>query len=200
MLVAVISPEGDDPREAAALEGFLSAGLRRYHVRKPSWNRDRLEAWLRALPAAWRGSLVLHGEPGLARGLGLAGCHQRDDGGFPGGFSRACHDMDGLARALPAYSQVIFGPVSSSISKPGYGPAQSAPWAQLTGLLARRAPGDARVLAVGGVTPDLLPRCLELGFDGAALLGYIWSDKDPLAAYLRVRDADDARKGACHAA
>ena len=55
MRIVVISPESEDPREAAALDGLLAAGLDHYHVRKPAWAEAELESWLRA-PSAGTGA------------------------------------------------------------------------------------------------------------------------------------------------
>ena len=46
MRIIVISPESSDAREVPAMQGFLAAGLERYHVRKPAWSEAELEAWL----------------------------------------------------------------------------------------------------------------------------------------------------------
>jgi thiamine-phosphate pyrophosphorylase len=191
MRLVVISPETADSREVPAMEGFFAAGLERYHVRKPAWTRNALEAWLGHLPAAWRPRIILHGHPALAAALGLGGAHEADGaaGGGPPAFSRSCHDVPTLRRLLPAHGSLFFGPVFPSLSKPGYGPAPDFPWAELSAALAGRSRGDARVLAIGGVTAAGLPRCRDLGFDGAAVLGAVWGEADPVAAYAALRGA-----------
>jgi thiamine-phosphate pyrophosphorylase len=202
MQIVVISPESADPREAAALGAFFEAGLERYHVRKPLWARAELGAWLRGLPRHWRPRLVLHGHRELAEELGLGGWHDRDrDGeGTPPGASRSCHDLPSLRGHLPAYRAILFGPVFPSLSKAGYGPPSGFPWESLTALLRERGPEDARVLAIGGVTAGGLARCLELGFDGAAVLGAVWGGPDPLRSYSEIRDAAARLEVARHAA
>lgn len=77
----VISPEHEDPREVAVLGDLFAAGLERYHVRKPTWSREKLEAWLRALPREWRPRLVLHTHHALVASLALGGAHERDKPG-----------------------------------------------------------------------------------------------------------------------
>jgi thiamine-phosphate pyrophosphorylase len=95
---------------------------------------------------------------------------------------------------------VLFGPVFSSLSKPGHGPAADFPWAELASLLAGARPRAARILAIGGITAARLPRCRELGFDGAAVLGAVWGAPDPVAAYSLIRDVAAKLEGARHAA
>ena len=94
-----------------------------------------------------------------------------------------------------------------SLTKPGYGPAADFPWDSLRTVLRearrRRAAGDdgsASVFAIGGVTANRLARCRELGFDGAAVLGAVWNDSDPLRAFGRIRDAAARLEAARHAA
>jgi thiamine-phosphate pyrophosphorylase len=202
MRIAVISPESEDPRELAAMEGFFLAGLERYHVRKPSWTVEALGAWLGGIPASWRPRIILHQHHPLAAGLGIGGVHDRDQEGNPvrGASSRSCHGIGSLRRSLPLYESLLFGPVFASLTKEGYGPPADFPWDELKSVLSERSPADARVLAIGGVTAAGLPRCQELGFDGAAVLGAVWNEKDPVAAYVSLRDAAAGMEAKRHAA
>jgi thiamine-phosphate pyrophosphorylase len=190
MRIAIISPESDDPREIPAMEGFFAAGLERYHVRKPSWTADSLEAWLRGLPVTWRARIVLHQHHALVAALGLGGRHEKGDSQRAAGPSRSCHDLVSLRRYLKAFEQVIFGPVFPSISKEGYAPVGDFPWKELESLLkGRGSQGSTRVLAIGGITAERLARCRELGFDGAAVHGAVWNSPDPVGAFAAILDA-----------
>jgi thiamine-phosphate pyrophosphorylase len=202
MRIVVISPEAEDPRELPAMEGLFAAGLGRYHVRKPAWTRGALEAWLGGLPAAWRPRIVLHQHHALANRLGLGGVHERDLGEKSAvrAFSRSCHAIESLRASLPRYESLFFGPVFASLTKEGYGPAADFPWDALASLLSERAPSDARVLAIGGVTSAGLARCRELGFDGAAVLGAVWNTQDPVATFVGLRDAAAGMEAKRHAA
>ena len=215
MKLVVISPEGDDPREHAVLADLFSAGLERYHVRKPAWSHAKLETWLRPLPRDWRARLVLHQHHDLVAALGLGGRHWRDVGGgsdappvqpstvggrtaLPGSItSRSCHELSSLRAALGRYDSVFFGPVFPSISKPGHGPRPEMPVSELSALLDSRtaAARRTRVLALGGITVETALRALALGFDGVAVLGTIWQAADPLHAFTRLQNSL-----ACHAA
>src|SRR5262245_33995281 len=112
MKLIVISPEGEDAREAAVLGDLFAAGLERYHVRKPTWPADKLKAWICRLPDEWRPRLILHSQHPLVEDLGLGGRHWRDMPGNAGGStapfmmeqpvvrgrftSRSCHDIPTL--------------------------------------------------------------------------------------------------------
>lgn len=201
MKIVVISPESEDPREVAAMEGFFAEGLGHYHVRKPAWTPAFLEAWLRALPVAWRARIVLHQHHALVAALGLGSRHEKGDSKRAQGPSRSCHDLVALRRYLKAFDQVIFGPLFPSLSKPGYAPAADFPWAELKSVLkGRGAKGSARVLAIGGITARGLGRCAELGFDGAAVHGAVWGESNPVAAYAAIRDVAEQLEASRRAA
>jgi len=203
MRIVVISPESADPREVAALDGLLAAGLEYYHVRKPAWAEAELESWLARLPQDWRPRLILHGHPQIAARLGLGGRHDSDRMGSPAqaGYSRSCHDLASLRRHLPTYRAILFGPVFESITKPGYGPPPGFPWGELRSLLGKKkSESGARVLAIGGVTSARLARCRELGFDGVAVMGAIWNKADPVGSFARIRDCAARLEEAHHAA
>jgi thiamine-phosphate pyrophosphorylase len=202
MKIVVISPETADSREFPAMGGLFKAGLERYHVRKPRWSRMALEAWLGHVPEALRPRLILHQHHELAARFGLGGIHDRDTGApaTPGAVSRSCHDLASLRRYRPEYPSLFFGPVFSSLSKADYGPAANFPWRELERALAERDPGAASVLAVGGVTAEGLRRCHDLGFKGAAVLGAVWNEMDPVGAYRGIRAAADRLGSARHVA
>jgi thiamine-phosphate pyrophosphorylase len=209
MKLVVISPEHDDPRESAALGDLFAAGLERYHVRKPAWSREKLAAWLRALPSEWRARIVLHSHHDLVAELGLGGVHFRDEvgRGVPAeprltedgspNLSRSCHELASLRAALGHYDSVFFSPVFPSLSKPGHGPSADFPFTALAAILATRTEPERRtaVLALGGITAETAPRALALGFDGVAVLGAIWQAADPVRAFLEIQNSI-----ACHAA
>jgi thiamine-phosphate pyrophosphorylase len=90
--------------------------------------------------------------------------------------------------------------VFPSLSKEGHIPAADFPWEELKAMLSRGERGNCRVLAIGGVTAGRLGRCFELGFDGAAALGAVWGDPNPVGAYLDLRRHAQKLWGARHAA
>lgn len=196
MKLVVITPEALDPREPAVLATLFAAGLERCHVRKPSVARAALAAWLHAVPAGFHPRLVLHQHHDLVAELSLGGRHWRDDGRAPlvppvgGGLtSRSCHDLATLHAALGRYDSVFFGPLFSSVSKPGYGPGGNVSPADLAALLTARTATARRtaVIALGGVTAANAPQCRALGFDGVAVLGAVWPAADPVRAFLQLQ-------------
>ena len=102
MNLVLISPEGDDAREAAMLGELFAMGLERYHVRKPGWSRAKLAAWLGALPTVWRPRLVLHQHHDLVAELALGGVHWRESDLQAGRGADAAADPRAIESPLTA--------------------------------------------------------------------------------------------------
>lgn len=45
-----------------------------------------------------------------------------------------------------------------------------------------------KVIALGGVTYERLPEVVDMGFDGAGMLGAIWSSKNPVKELIRSQE------------
>jgi len=172
----VISPESEDAREHAVLVKLFVAGLTSYHLRKPTWSRDQLIAWLRALPVGLHPRIVLHTHHDLAAEFTVGGVHDRDTPEIPSnpiGYrmrSRAVHDLATLRASLDDYDRLLFSPVFASFSKPGHGPALDHDDLRPALALPRRA----EVIALGGIDASRIATCRDLGFDGVAVLGAIF--------------------------
>ena len=189
MKLIVISPESEDPREHAVLAELFAAGLTSYHLRKPTWTRNQLAAWLCAFPAKFHSRIVLHTHHDLATEFALGGLHYRDADGNPLTLlrSRAVHDLTTLRAALAGYDRLLVSPIFPSFSKPGHAPATRLAPAELKSVLA--LPHRAEVIALGGIDASRIPACHELGFDGVAALGAIWQAADPVRAFAELQTA-----------
>jgi len=210
MKLVVISPEADEPREHVVLPELFSAGLERYHVRKPHWSQEKMSAWLDVVPNKWRSRLVLHQHHDLAVKFGCGGVHFKDpevgrgvpaEPGILGRddaphrplrmrdlppclfTSRSCHDLASLDTALGDYDAVFFSPIFPSISKQGYRPTIALEI--VAERLSRRTDAERKteVIALGGITPANVTCCAELGFDGVAVLGALWQSAEPLEVF-----------------
>ena len=196
MHLALISPESEEPRERRILKALFTAGLTRYHVRRPGWDSAKVRRWLMAAPATWRSSLVLHGHPDLAREFGLAGVHWGEataplNPPPQPAPSRACHTPEALEKALGHYAAVLYSPVFESLSKPGHAPGKATGLDRIPRILAARrgAAKNTTVYALGGMTSENLATAAGLGFDGAAVLGSVWHAADPVAAFKGLQEA-----------
>lgn len=187
------------PGEAECLEGLLAAGLEKLHLRKPGAGEEEMEGLLKQLSPRWHRRLVLHGSRGLSRlaaryGIPQIHCPVKELGtglvGTPVGeklrapeenrqpiYSASLHsweEMKEIEEAGLAY--VLMSPLFDSISKPGYA---------ANPILLQRpaAPYPCKVIGLGGVDKDTIGGLVRQGWDGAAVLGWIW--EDPAAAVER---------------
>jgi thiamine-phosphate pyrophosphorylase len=171
-----------DRRQAARpLEGVvadaLAAGCRWVSLREKDLPAAERLALLRRLVALARpaGAVVtVHADAEaaaeadglhLAAGGDLDAARQRLGPAALIGIS--CHSGGEVDAAIAAGTDyVTLGPLARTASKPGHAPTLSLAEA---GAIAQRHPG--RVIALGGVGPDLLPGLIAAGFAGAAVMG-----------------------------
>lgn len=87
---------------------------------------------------------------------------------------RSVHDAaEARAQAALGADYVFLGPIWATASHPGV-PG--------VGLEAIAAAQPARVIAIGGVTPERTAACLEAGAWGVAAISALWLTDDPAAA------------------
>lgn len=174
MFAVAITSAGELAGEADAARWLISAGLR-LHLRKPGWDRARLEAWLTGWRAEERWLVTLHGDNQTARELGCGGAHHPGAvGGVAMRGSRSAHTVEELRGWAQVVDYALFSPVFASVSKPGHGPTTDLERLAQELAAAARPP----TAALGGVTADNASQCRDLGFEGVASLGWLWA---PLA-------------------
>lgn len=97
-------------------------------------------------------------------------------------FSTSIHTLTDWSLLAGRVNLVYYSPVFASISKPGYGPAQSIDTVarQITHI--RQQTDELPLLiGLGGVQPNTIRQVQDAGFDGAAVLGTLWQSPDPVA-------------------
>jgi thiamine-phosphate pyrophosphorylase len=183
-LLVVITAPVFFPGEAACLEGLLAAGLQKLHLRKPGASEEEMEVLLRQIAPRWHSQLVLHHRAGRAGGsrelahlaarygIPQIHCPLSELAGAPIAVSASLHSWEEIKEIEGAgLTYVFLSPVFDSISKPGY--------AASPGLLQRPAsphPCKVRVIGLGGVNKDTIGSLIREGWDGAAVLGWIWEE------------------------
>ena len=193
----VITTPAALPEEPRLLAAVLGAGAAALHLRKPSWPAAQVETLIQAIPAPFHARLVLHGHPELVRRYGLGGLHltgrqraatRRRPLLLPGQtLSTSFHSLAEISRHRRRYDYVFLSPIFASISKQGYAGNFELPGLQA--FFRRRAarPGyHPPVLALGGIDAQNLALVQATGFAGAAVLGTIWQNADPVAALQRL--------------
>ena len=162
--------------EADFIDRLFGHGLDRLHLRKPGAEIGECRRLLDGISREWLPQIVVHDNFGLCREYGLGGVHLNGRNpmappNHEGSVSRSCHSLEEISRYKGECDYLTLSPIFNSISKQGYmaafGPGQLAA-ARDSGLI------DRRVIALGGVTLENIPRVKELGFGGVAILGDVW--------------------------
>lgn len=178
--------------EVAAITALCRAGLELFHLRKPGSSAEECGALLEQLPPFCRGRIVTHDHFGLVARFGLRGVHLNGRNplpppGFAGQRSASCHSLEELAgRKREGFDYLFLSPVFDSLSKRGYRaafPPEALAAAREAGVL-----DGQRVVALGGIRPELLEQVAAWGFGGAAVLGYVWQG-DPVGRLRLLQEA-----------
>lgn len=172
----VITSPGFLRGEADFIDRLFGHGLDWLHLRKPGADIGECRRLLDGISREWLPRIVVHDNFGLCREYGLGGVHLNGRNpmappNHEGSVSRSCHSLEEISRYKGECDYLTLSPIFNSISKQGYmaafGPGQLAA-ARDSGLI------DRRVIALGGVTLENIPRVKELGFGGVAILGDVW--------------------------
>lgn len=167
-----LAPVATDPKVAVQL-------------RAKTLDEGQLEALARTVRARLpRSVLILNGSADVAAGLGYQGVHWPEAAlpdhlpPEPRWQSSAVHDVDALHRAEQAgVNAAVFGSVFVPGSKAG----------TAAGTEALRAVCEAArvpVIAIGGITPQRVARCLEAGATGVAVVSGVLGARDPAGAVV----------------
>lgn len=136
-------------------------------------------------------ALVVASDTALAHRVGAIGVHlaRADRSTVVGGLlvGRSCHDLTEVAAAGAEGVDYLFvSPVSTTTSKPGYGPALGS--AGASRLAERGAPGTA-AYGLGGITPGSAAACRHAGLSGVAVMGAVMAARDPALVTAELKRA-----------
>lgn len=147
------------------------------HIRKPESDEEEVERLLGRLKESGcdMSRLTIHYNEPLARRYGLGGVHLRGEEMEKGAGeglrkSLSTHSWKEVQQYAGRVDYLFISPLFDSISKPGY---RSGLDPEETFF--RLAHHDGRIVALGGVSADTITQVERLGFDGAAVLGAVWS-------------------------
>lgn len=196
----VISPPECVEREHVLLLELFARGLTTAHIRKPGLPVEDLERYIQRIPAAHHKHLVLHSHYQLALRYNLKGIHLtersrqepatatwlRQMRGHS--VSASFHSLAEVSRHRRRYDYVFLSPIFDSTSKTDYRSGfqlwevqrAMAGWQRRNGYV-------PQVVALGGIAPGNIGQVQEAGFAGAAVLGGIWQQPDPVAAFRELQ-------------
>jgi thiamine-phosphate pyrophosphorylase len=135
------------------------------------------------IAAEYRSKLVLHHNHEWGRSKGLKRFHYsekdrtnwketewkgRDENVI---YSTSVHTMEEYNELPDHFSYAFLSPVFDSISKADYKAVKFD--------LEKRVRKETKLIGLGGIQAENIQEVIQMGFDGAALLGAIWNSNDP---------------------
>ncbi|MCL3780849.1 thiamine phosphate synthase [Prolixibacteraceae bacterium JC049] len=147
------------------------------HLRKPGASEREICQLLDQIKPAHYSKIVIHNHPEIARVYGIR-IHTsgvfRDK--IEGAVSTSFHSIEEAMQYDGVYEYVFLSPIFSSISKYGY----EKNWnrGELMNFLQKDR--KTELIALGGIDENRITEVAEMGFDGCALLGAVWSNTNEL--------------------
>ncbi len=199
MKLIILSPNTDIPHETTTANRLLDMGAYRFHIRKPHYTSAQYAQYIEQIHPQHRRRLVIHGSYDLYLTLKLGGIHLNTIArgnqevwnqlkGVPSAaISTSFHCWQEITDNNYPYRYVFISPLFDSISKSGYKAAIA-----ISDISSTRQKAEKdhifcpQIIGLGGISPHNIPKLLQHGYDGAALLGTIWKSPDPVAAFVEV--------------
>ncbi|MGZ5304675.1 MAG: thiamine phosphate synthase [Bacteroidia bacterium] len=201
MKLIVITSEHHFDKEHEQIKKLFKAGLNTLHVRKPTYSRKRMKAFIAEIPEKYHKKLVLHSHHSLAFKYKIKGIHFTENHRksfikhlFAYRFykifrpelqlSASYHHIKEVEKlSANKYKYVFLSPVFQSISKDNK--KKGMDMSRIQDALRQT---NAKVIALGGIEADKLVRCQNVGFVGIAVLGNIWQSPDHLGTFTNLHE------------
>lgn len=187
MKLIAITPETIQAAETGHINRLFRAGLAYLHVRKPTADEETTRAFIKGIDSSFYDRIIIHRHVFLWKEMQLGGMHLpleafhiRINNTFEGILSASAHSAEECYTLHKPNVHLFISPVFNSISKSDY---KATPGLLNLGTLRRRG----KLIALGGISSENILEVKEKGFDGAALLGYLWQSDDPLARFLQLQ-------------
>ena len=206
MQLIVITDENEITSEARIVNELFAIGLQRLHLRKPRFSTEEYSAYINSIDAQYHSRIVVHGGFELVNELKLGGAHlnsaMRTDktvwemiNMLPASrISTSFHSWEEITENEFRYHYVFISPVFDSISKKGYNAAIDLGGAFKTKNILTQAGRDCpELVGLGGVGIQNIKVLEEYGFDGAAVLGSMWTSADPVRSFSEMQRITNSR-------
>lgn len=197
--IILMSDTKDLVDEHLLLREMFELGLETYHIRKPKYSTQQLREYIERIDKKYRNRVVIHHHHELCVPLKLKGIHMTERHRKKKYFkswimlqwikfrrpevsiSASYHSPNSLLKGNPGYTYVFLSPIFDSISKIGY----KNTFSDFT-LREALQKTSMNVFALGGVEYDKLDAVKNYGFKGCALVGSVWTHKEPVEEFKRV--------------
>ena len=190
--IIVITPETNHPHEADILHTLVLDYNCTIHIRKPNFNLAEYETYLQKynqlLP-----HFVLHEHHSLEKYFPVKGIHLKESDRksvkeIPKDvkvISTSLHTIHDVKNILHEFEYFFYSPLFESISKQNYGFNNTYEVLKET-VLELKKTTSIPIIGLGGIHEENIVLVKKSGFDGAAVLGAVWEQSDPVAAFGRI--------------
>lgn len=197
----VITPSKTVPDEADAVTRMFENGLQYLHLRKPRFTTPRMIQYLNEIPEQYHNRIIIHSHHKLAFRYNLKGIHYSSTHlsgrlkyrwiRFRLKFktkslikSRNHTRVNSLFEPeIIDFDYFLLGTMFNNINNSfysGYYEESIKDVIKSTGK---------KVVARGGTSPAIIPKCKELGLHGIAFKSYIWNSPTPFQQFLSIVEA-----------
>ena len=191
----VITAETNHPNEEKILHALVRAHGITIHVRKPNFTEEEYRLYLTCY-ASIRSHMVIHEHHSLATEFTVKGIHlkERDrkhvieiDNNVRI-ISTSIHSIDDAINLTASFEYIFYSPLFESISKENYG-SNNTEQALRDIVIEVRKHTAIPIIGLGGIHARNIAKVKECGFDGAAVLGAVWEQSEPIVAFGEIVSA-----------
>lgn len=173
--------------EANLINQLFDHGLEIFHLRKPGIDKVGYKLLLTEIAIQYHDRIALHDHHDLAEDFGIKRLHYTENSRkkMPEGWlkkkntdqimSTSIHNHAEL-NSVQEFDYVLLGPVFDSFSKVGYKAIAKNDLDLRKWKLRAGSQANPKIIALGGIGINTIGRVKPIGFDGAAMLGWIWND------------------------
>jgi len=181
-LLAISNPDFI-PDEAELINSLFREGLVCLHIRKPESSKGEFSALIKKIEPEFLKRISIHQHHDLADEMGIKRLHfpekqrkmtssqilqnLKSDHFF---LSTSIHNLAETENLSPYFDYTFFGPVFNSISKSGYKSVLQEDF------FLKNETRKIEIVALGGIDHNNLHKVRKMNFDGAAILGTLWTD------------------------
>lgn len=177
MSFIIISDPLGFEHEADLINQLFENGMPIFHLRKPGMDIEDYSKLISLIGSAYHDKIALHQFHELVNDFPLIKRLHFPEQLRTEGYkyheahllSTSIHNLNELDKLEP-FDYAFYGPVFNSLSKPGY---MGLDVDKLKLPIRKRI----KLIALGGITLDKVEKVKQMGFDGIAVLGFIWNNK-----------------------
>lgn len=195
MHLITISPPKNISRETEIVQRLFEEYLQFFHLRKPEMSFSDMKNYINRIPQKFHNRIIIHSNFELLNEFDLKGIHLNSrcaNSSFRASHkSKSCHSFEEIQRLDNSFSYAFLSPIFDSISKENY--KSNFSFDELKNFLSNRK-NNCKIIALGGIGLEQVSICKELGFDGVAILGFLWKEKNTesiIKKFLQLKEECD---------